>query len=263
MNESGETQTLPQVVNSPRFSLIAEIRLAAAFLTIAPVGPRQVMSEGAVAASLAWFPLIGFIIGLALVAEDWMLAFMLAPIVRSVLLVASLAAITGAVHLDGLADTADALGAGSDRDRALAILRDSRVGSFGAIALFFVLAIKVVAIATAIGPSRYAALMLAPGIGRWAMVAASYRLNYLRPLGAGGTLLGRKGMRNLAIASATAMVALGFFISWPTIGAYVAAVITMMAFRWAYSRWLGGVTGDLIGACGEIVETLVMLIVAS
>ncbi len=96
-----------------------------------------------------------------------------AQVIRSVLIVFSLTVITGAVHLDGLADTADALGAGRDRERALDILHDSRVGTFGASAIFFDLTLKILALSTLAGHRRYAALIFAPMLARWAMVAVA------------------------------------------------------------------------------------------
>ncbi len=153
--------------SSPRF--LDDLRLALAFLTILPVGPRHRVPPEARAASFAWFPIAGFMIGAALAALDWLLGLMFGHAICSVLIVLSLTVLTGAVHLDGVADTADALGAGRDRERALRILRDSAIGSFGAIGLFFVLALKILALAAMGGHRRYAALYLAPGLagGRW------------------------------------------------------------------------------------------------
>src|SRR6266851_3299673 len=126
----------------------AELPLAISFLTILPVIDQRPASEETVAASFAWFPIVGFLIGVALVGEDWLLAHVFAQVIRSVLIVISLTIITGAVYLDGLADTADALGAGRDRERALDILRDSRIGTFGAIAIFFDLILKIAVLAS-------------------------------------------------------------------------------------------------------------------
>ena len=120
------------------------------------------------------------LIGVALVGEDWLLAYFFAQVIRSVLIVISLTVITGAVHLDGLADTADALGAGRDRERALDILRDSRVGTFGASAIFFDLTLKILALSTLAGHRRYAALIFAPMLARWAMVMVAVGIPYLR-----------------------------------------------------------------------------------
>jgi adenosylcobinamide-GDP ribazoletransferase len=241
--------------------VINEIRLAVAFLTIIPVGPQSA-AAGEVTASLGWFPLIGFILGAILAGADSLLAYFLSGAVRSTLLVLTLAAITGAVHLDGLADTADALGAGHDRPRALAILRDSRIGTFGAAAVFFVLALKIAALASA-GHSRQTALYLAPGIARWAMVAVPYKFSYLREQGAGSALLGIQGERNLRLASIITLVALlptGLVVAARAI---VVALILTSVLRMFYARWLGGITGDLIGAAGEIVEAAILIATTS
>jgi adenosylcobinamide-GDP ribazoletransferase len=237
--------------------LITEIRLAAGFLTIVPVGGGSA-AAAEVAASLGWFPLIGFILGVILASADYMLAFFIGSAVRSTLLVLTLTAITGAVHLDGLADTADALSAGHDRARALEILRDSRIGTFGAAAVFFVLALKVAALASA-AHSRTIALYLAPGIARWVMVAIPYRLTYLREYGAGSALLAVQAERNLRVASIVTLLSMLSAGSILALRGVVVAVILVWMFRAFYARWLGGITGDLIGAAGEIVEAAALI----
>lgn len=238
-------------------SLITQIRLAAGFLTIIPVGGNSA-SASEVTASFGWFPLIGFILGAILAGVDYLLAIFISNAVRSTMLVLVLTAITGAVHLDGLADTADALGAGPDRLQALTILRDSRIGAFGAAAVFFVLALKVAALSSA-AHSRPLALYLAPGIARWAMVAVPYKLNYLRDPGAGSALLGDQGDRNLRLASIVTLLALLPAGHALAIRGMIVAIVLMWIFRLFYARWLGGITGDLIGAAGEIVEAAALI----
>jgi adenosylcobinamide-GDP ribazoletransferase len=242
--------------------IVTQIRLALSFLTIIRVRIKS-SDESDVAASMAWFPLVGLAMGLGFALEDYALSFLLGHVLRSAIVVLSMAVLSGAVHLDGLADTADALGAGSNRDRALEILRDSRIGTFGAIALFFALGLKVLSLMGLSGKPRLAALILAPMVGRWALVAVSYKIDYLRAEGAGSSMLGRGSDRNLAIASITAILAMIPFLSRKVIIMYALAVICAIAMRWFYRRWLGGVTGDLIGACGEIVEVLAMVVIAS
>ena len=245
---------------------LLRFRLALSFLTIIPVRIKSA-DESDVAASMAWFPLVGVVMGIVFALEDYALSFLLGHTVRSAIVVLSMTALSGAVHLDGLADTADALGAGRDRTRALEILRDSRIGVFGAIALFFVLGLKVLALAGLSGRPRLAALILAPMLGRWAMVAVSYKIEYLRTDGAGASMLGRGSDRNLAIASVIAILvgilAMIPFFSRKVIITYAITVIATVAMRSFYQRWLRGITGDLIGACGEIVEVLAMLTIAS
>jgi adenosylcobinamide-GDP ribazoletransferase len=239
--------------------LATELRLAASFLTILPVGGAHDAAPEAVAASFAWFPLVGFLIGAALCIEDYALAPIFPQVLRSTLVILTLTVISGAVHLDGLADSADALGAGRDRERALTILRDSRVGSFGAIAIVFALMLKVLALASMGRPRRYAALYLAPGLARWTMVAVASGLDYLRERGGGAALLAQSSRRNLTLATITAVAALLPVISLRAFAAASIAVGLTLAMRWFYRRWLGGVTGDLVGAAGELAEIAVLI----
>jgi adenosylcobinamide-GDP ribazoletransferase len=238
---------------------LLEVRRAISFLTIFPVGPADAALSIDLAASFGWFPLVGFGIGLTLCAVDWLLAPLLGHALRALLVVLILTVLTGALHLDGVADTADALGAGRNRESALEILRDSRIGSFGAIALFFVLGLKVIAIVGAGGAQRYAMLYMAPGLGRWAMVALASGLDYLRTEGVGATMLSRDRRRNLWFATVTAAVALAPLMMLHALRACLIATAVMLALRTFYRRWLGGVTGDLIGAAGELVETAVLI----
>lgn len=248
-------------LEAPARGVIAELRLAASFLTIVAILPRGRIDDESIAASFGWFPLVGFAIAVALSLEDFVLARFFDLTIRSILIVLSLTIVTGALHLDGLADTADALGAGRDRVRALEILRDSRIGSFGAAAIFFALALKVVALATLYGARRYTAIFAAVGLARWAMVAVADRIPYLRAEGAGSALLGGdSGQRNLTIASLTVVAAMLPLASWTVLAAIISAIVIVVALRAFYHRWLGGVTGDLIGACGEIVEIAVLIL---
>ena len=243
---------------------LTELRLAVSFLTILPVIDQRRASEDTVAASFAWFPVVGFAIGVALAAEDWLLSHVCAQVIRSVLIIISLTVVTGAVHLDGLADTADALGAGRDRDRALDILRDSRVGTFGASAIFFDLTLKILALSTLAGDRRYAALIVAPMLARHVMTVVGSGLPYLRESGAGSTLLNAHGSQRTLLIMCGMIFVMGVLLPFlrleVTLGVAYAIMIAMRLF---YRRWLGGVTGDLIGACGELVEIAVLVAMAS
>jgi len=247
----------------PGSQIVEQIRLAFGFLTILPVAPADQSSSGTVVASFRWFPLVGFAIGALLCLEDAALSLFLAPALRSALIVMSLAALTGAVHLDGLADTADALGAGRSRTRALDILKDVHTGAFGTVALVFAIVLKIFALADTPAISRYTALWLAPGLARWAMVAVAWKIEYLREKGAGTGLLGRDDSRGLIGASVIAAVAIIPVAGFHTMVACVVAVAITIGLRAFYRRWLGGITGDLIGAAGEIVELCVLISIAA
>ncbi len=242
---------------------LSELRLAISFLTIFPVIDQRRASDDTVAASFAWFPIVGFALGVALAAEDWILAHVFAQVIRSVLIIISLTVVTGAVHLDGLADTADALGAGRDRERALDILRDSRVGTFGASAIFFDLTLKILVLSTLAGPRRYAALIIAPTLARFAMVMVGVGIPYLRESGAGTAFLNSQspGWRR-RVAVVFLIIDSAILLSpFRAVGALAVSFALLIAFlmHLFYRRWLGGVTGDLIGACGEVIEIAVLL----
>jgi adenosylcobinamide-GDP ribazoletransferase len=253
------TQALGGVARAGK---LTEIRLAAGFLTILPVLPRAEVAPETLAASFGWFPLVGFAFGAVLAAENLLLTPLFGDALAAALLTLTLIALTGAVHLDALADAADALGAGADRRRALEIMRDSRIGSFGTAAIFFFLALEIVALATMGEVRRAATLWLAPGLARWAMVAVGWRIDYLRAEGAGTMLVRPGGDRNLALASAIAAIAALPILSWRVLTAYAVAAALAAVLRAAYRRWLGGVTGDLLGAAGELVELAVLLVMA-
>jgi adenosylcobinamide-GDP ribazoletransferase len=137
--------------------------------------------------------------------------------------------------------------------------------------LFFALALKVLALARLAGAMRYAAIYLAPGLARYAMVMVAHRLKYVRTEGAGTALLAsqegepsdERGRRNELIACATVVIAILPVISIKALYACGVAVVATVLLRAFYRRWIGGVTGDLIGAAGEIVETAVLITFAT
>lgn len=241
---------------------VTALRLAASFLTILPVGPCSPASEDDLAHSFGLFPLVGFILGTVLAVEDLALSRWFGSTLGSGLIILTLVVVTGALHLDALADTADALGARSNRERALEILRDSRIGVFGTIAIVLWLGLYWTALAALQGPRRTAAIYLAPGLGRWAMVAVAAGLDYLRPTGAGSFLKPQWTWSNLRIASAIAVVAIIPVFSSQSRAATAAAIVVAIAARWFYRRWLGGVTGDLLGAAGAIAELAAIVLMA-
>lgn len=251
-----------QPTGGRRPGLIEPVRLAVTFLTRLPVGSSQPAEPEAVAASFALFPLVGYVIGAALVIADLALARLFDAAIRSALELASIALLTGGLHLDGLADTADALAAGANRERALEIARDSSIGVYGTIALIAVLGLQWSALASLGSGRRLTALYLAPGLARWAMVALGETLDYLRPRGAGSALLSYSKGRLLKAS----LITLGGLVpvaSIRSIAASLAGVILTVALGRFYKRWLGGVTGDLLGAAGELVATIVLLAMAA
>jgi cobalamin 5'-phosphate synthase/cobalamin synthase len=238
--------------------------VATAFLTRVPV--RVHGDERDVGHAARWFPLVGTAIGGlgALLARGFAEVPNLTVPLQALVLVGLGAWITGAIHLDGLADTADAFGGGRDRDDVLRIMRDPRVGSFGALALVLIVGIKVAAIAALLDRrAATRALIAASTLSRWTIVALGAWLPYARPEGGlGRAVAGTHGADDRgrllwATAGTAAVVAIAAGWNALVFGA-VTAAITVAVGRTARRR-IGGVTGDVFGAAVELTETAVLI----
>ncbi|MEZ2417044.1 adenosylcobinamide-GDP ribazoletransferase [Luteibacter sp. RCC_6_2] len=232
------------------------LAVAFAFLTRLPV-PRVNFGTVAQAASLKWYPLVGLAIGSLLVATARMLhAFPVLPAAAIVLVV--WVALTGALHLDGLADSADAwIGGMGDRERTLAIMKDPRSGPAGVISLVLVLLLKFSALAT-LGATWW--LVLPPLLGRAAIVSWFLTTSYVRWQGLGEPLRGAPAVGcRVALLLAVGLAACLGYAGLLALGV---AAITGWLWRRACIRRLGGFTGDTAGALVELVEaaTLVALV---
>jgi adenosylcobinamide-GDP ribazoletransferase len=229
---------------------------AVAFLTRVPVGRVVELDAADVARGTALFPLVGAGIGAAVGALADALAAPLSPPLAAVLAVGVGAALTGALHLDGLADAADALGAPT-RERALEVMRDHRIGVYGALALLFDVGLRVTAVAVlaAHGDAlRYCAC--AACVARIVPVVLGVALPYARTSGKAG-FAAAAGPLGTAIAVATALAAAVLLRAWP-LGLVPVAAVALLAP--VLLRWLGGVTGDVLGASAEVTEAAALVL---
>jgi adenosylcobinamide-GDP ribazoletransferase len=230
-------------------------KVAMAFLTRLPVQPGRPWRNSDLAASVPFFPLAGLVVGLlgGLVFAG-ATALGLPPLLAAVLAIATLVALTGALHEDGLADLADSLGA-SGRTRKLEIMRDSRVGSFGVIAIVLALTARIGAIATLDGPALViAALAAAAALSRALMPVAMLALPQARSDG----LAVRAGRPHRARVAAGAAIAILMTLILLPPGTGVAAILaaTLAGVLVALLAWrqLGGITGDVLGAVQQLAE---------
>lgn len=237
--------------------------LALEFLTVLRLRRAPAADVVAIARSQALFPLVGLGLGLLLVGLDAGLSRVLPPAAAAALLVVALIILTGGLHLDGVADTCDGLFGAYDRQRRLEIMRDSRVGSYGALGIAAILLLKWAAILSLAWPLRRDALLLAPALGRWAMVAVIAAFPYARPQGLGKAMHQEARPYPLLLAGATALGASALLLGmWgPLAWAFVAAFGSLLAL-YAHRR-LGGLTGDVYGAICELSETAFLLLAAS
>jgi len=233
---------------------------AIAFLTRLPVPAHPDARD--IARSTAWFPAVGLLIGGLVLGIDRLAIRALPPQSVDVLLVVSLAAITGALHLDGVADSADGLFGGYTRERRLEILRDVHTGTFGTVALISVLALKWAGFAALPREIRVEAILLAPCLARFAILPQMAVFPYARTEGVAS------GYRELALPAmltggATALIASVILLGLGGLYAVVFATLCSLAIGAVATKMLGGVTGDIFGATVEISEALLLLFLAA
>ncbi len=233
---------------------MSALAAAVRFLTVVPVAGRTGTDPRAIARSPAFFPLVGVGIGLALAGLDRALLLAFPAGVSAAIVIAAGIALTGALHLDGLADTADGLFGGRTPERRLAIMREPAVGVFGAAAIGASLLIRWASIAALASTTRFAALVAAPALGRWAALLLLDRFAYLRGDGLASAYSGPSAWR-LLFGAATALAASYLLLGlW---GLTLIAGVTLLSLVtgiYASRRLGGGLTGDVYGAASEIGE---------
>lgn len=235
---------------------------AITFLTIVPVPGREGNALDAVARARWAFPLVGLGLGAAALGAWYAASRALPPDAAAGLAVVTLVLLTGGLHLEGLADACDGLFGGRTREERLAIMRDPRVGAYGAMGLAVTLGLKWAGIAATPGAVRFEALLLAPCLARFALTLCTAAFPYARQEGMGapfreGGALQAVVAGALAGAAAFALLGPGGLVVWT-----LAAGGALAAGGWASAR-LGGLTGDLYGAVTELIETSALLGIAA
>ncbi|MCY4486204.1 MAG: adenosylcobinamide-GDP ribazoletransferase [Deltaproteobacteria bacterium] len=232
--------------------------MAVQFLTRVPVSSADLFTEARLAAAVRYYPLVGVLVGAVAGAVFW-LAHLVFPITLAVVLatVASLW-VTGAFHEDGFADACDGLGGGATREQALEIMRDSRLGTYGASGLGLLLAIKILALAAApavVIPWLLVAAHAASGASAVIAIATG---RYAREAGAAKPVADGVASVGLALALATgaAAVAPSWHLASPVamLAALAGLVLGHLVMRGLYERKLGGYTGDCLGAVQQTSE---------
>lgn len=234
---------------------------AIAFLTRLPVPARIHSDQQALRNSAAWFPFVGLLLGATYAGTAWSLRHALPTTCVAILLLIVDALLTGALHLDGLADMADGFGGGRTRDDVLRIMRDHSIGSYGAVALILALTLKFACVTELLKQQDLWYLFVAPTLGRWSIVLLSVVQPYARANTAGsGGLATYINKTHLLFASLTVLLAtciLGWqrtLLSWLGV-----AVLTLLNSRYCQRR-IGGITGDTLGANVIASECTVFLV---
>jgi adenosylcobinamide-GDP ribazoletransferase len=234
---------------------------AVVFLTRFPL-PVHVSADG-IGRAARWFPLVGALLGgiAAAIAAASAELPRLPPVMGALALVSLGAWVTGAIHLDGLADTADGFGGGRTRDEVLRIMRDPVVGSFGVLAIVLATSTKVAAIASLL--ERQMAppfLVVAATLSRWTVVVLGAWLPYARPEGGLGQPVTQLQCADVLWATAVTGVVTVAAVGRDALIPFAVAVLVSAGIGRMAMRRIGGVTGDVFGASVELTETLVLAV---
>jgi adenosylcobinamide-GDP ribazoletransferase len=246
-------------------AVLGGLRAAIMLLTRIPAG--GVVSAAGRQWAAGWIPLVGAVLGgigalLLAVLQPRLGGHLGAAVTIGLLLL-----LTGAIHEDGLADTADALGGGRDRERVIAILKDSRIGTYGALALVLCLLVRIDSLAQlqARAPAAY---LLAAVLSRASMVWLMAALPYVTPANVARSadlVMLRPGAVALASVTALGTVAVVYALGWLSTPALATAVATCAAITllsgWRFYARLGGVTGDFLGAAEQLGEVGILMAV--
>jgi adenosylcobinamide-GDP ribazoletransferase len=248
---------------------------AIAFLTRAPLPSHWQFDAADVGRASLMFPLVGAGLGVVSLAvmsifrlhiphggQPWWGPLWLPSPVVAVLIVAVSARLTGALHLDGLADMADGFGGGHTREDVLRIMRDHVIGAYGAVALILLILLKVAALSALInadGGATY--LIIAPVLGRWASTPLGYFLPYARREGGlGVAVTNHVGRFELIGSTALTAVCVLPLAGWRGEVCWLAAILVTSITGRMCMRRIGGVTGDTLGANTEVCEAAVLLV---
>lgn len=212
--------------------------------------------------SVLYYPVVGLLIGAVLTGVLFLLADA-DPGLRAALLLLVWVLLTGALHLDGLADSADAwLGGHGDRAHALEIMKDPRSGPAAIVALVLVLLVKFAALSTLTHAAYWPALMLAPLLGRASLVLLFLATPYVRAEGIGAAHAANLPRGGAVIVLLTVAILVSVFLGYAGLWLLATALVTVLLLRRLMLQRLGGATGDTFGATCEIVEAAVLVVMA-
>ncbi len=242
---------------------MSTLALAWQFLTVVPWPAAGAPDERAFRWAPALFPVVGAAIGLAAAVVELVARRALPEPAGVVLAIAATVLLSGGLHLDGLADTCDGLFCLAPPDRRLEIMRDSRIGSFGTIAIVLDLLGRYAVLVALPPPARSAGLVLAPAAGRWSMVAAMWGFPYARPEGAGRHFKEHLRWPALALATIAALAMALVVAAWTAPIALLVALGAALGAALLMLRYLPGLTGDCYGAINEVAEIAFIMALAA
>lgn len=231
-----------------------ELATAFQFLTRLPM-PSVTFEEDSLSRSVKFFPLVGLAVGSGAALLQSILIVHLARPLTAFVVLTYLVLITGCLHEDGLADTADGFGGGWTKDRVLAILRDSRIGSYGAIALVLSLLARYLLLASLPMERFIAYVISAHVLCRWSSLPLSYFLPPAREQeGQGARIAKLTSFSSLLFGSALSTAIVIFALRRSSVAPLLVAPLIVLVSGWFYNKKIGGITGDCFGATNQLTE---------
>lgn len=234
------------------------------FLTAIPISrTHHVPTAHELAASMAWYSTVGLLIGGLVTVADLGLRLWVTAEVGNALLIVLVVLLTRGLHQDGLADTVDGFAGGRTAEDRLRIMRDPRVGAFGATALFLSLLLRYAGLLALPSTLRLPVLLCMPALGRWAMVSLAWASPSARSDGGlAASFLTHLSWQQVLLSSLVLVVALtialGGTVAVATMGM---GTLLLVLIRQRCLTLLGGVTGDVLGATNEVIEILFLLLI--
>lgn len=235
------------------------LRIAFNLLTTLPIRAPDNWQHGDSGRSAGWYPFVGLILGLLIAAVHALALLLFPPLISGALALGLWVALTGGLHLDGLSDCCDGLLYPGAPEKRLEIMRDPRVGAFGALGLGLALLLKFAALASLAPERAMLAVLLAASLGRWVVLLAGFQ-PLARSGGAGMGADFAAGLRKSSLAWG-ALIPLGLTLALGLHGLLAAALGLFTAFgllRFARAR-IGGVSGDVFGLLVEAVEIVILI----
>lgn len=237
-----------------------EFLLALQFLTRIPVTLNRPVEDKNLGRSMAFFPLVGLMLGAAAAAVYFVLSIVFPSVVSDLFSLIFLIIITGNMHLDGLMDTADGFFSGKPREAVLEIMKDSRVGSHGVAAGCLALLSKFVLLGQIPPDFKIGAIVLFPVLGRWAQVYGASIYPYVRSGPGKSSFTNHVGLREILLASVFTMGSIILLLGLKGWILAAAALVSTALLGLYISKKIGGITGDTLGALNELIEIAGLLI---
>lgn len=237
--------------------MIVRFFIALQFLSTIPIRLRQTPTDRDYPRALFYFPLVGLLLGIAIGAPYLFFHNNYSPGVIASLSIVLSVMLTGALHVDGLADSCDGFFSGTGRDRILEIMRDSRIGTMGALAIGCDLLLRFSLLSAL---NQFGVIVLTTTFSRWVQVLGCYLSRYPQTGGKGGVFIGKVSTPIVVVSGVFLLLFFMMFCGWKCVFSLGFSLLPVGAFIYYCHKKIGGMTGDNIGALNEIAEIAMLFV---